>query len=507
MRPLPSDSTFCARQTGVNYGDDPDRCQICSVDLSKKRLHERQAHYETHFGDESQRKRRASKPPGHTPTITTKSVMPPFLRPHDPTKENVFWYPAHSRSPPPNFTPGLIPVLKRALLKSHAQGKTQRAVLCYERAVHVATENWDMGWGCGYRNFLMACAALMDQPFQQLYWPIIDAEPSPGVRNLQTWIEAAWKQGYDADGADQLKHKLVGTSKWIGTAELYVALISRGIPAQLVDFDLTTTPRGVSALLDWIQSYFTPPALPANTDGTANVADALRGAAPVVCTDRMPLVLQHAGHSRTVVGYELARGGEVRLLIFDPSRKPKRELRQAGLESVPPRDALAAAAAGRAVPPPPTTTTGTTQTGAPSSSKGGGKRRHIGELMQMALHPLRGAKKPRTAGSGGGSTGAGMHDAIVVDASDGEDIEEVVEEEEEEEVQFVGSGASGARLVAGGRAAVDALEPAKVLNMFRFGAKDLRKKNKYQVLYFPMTDPLDERARKARRVITSEVGC
>jgi hypothetical protein len=41
----------------------------------------------------------------------------------------------------------------------------------------------------------MACAALMDQPFQPMYWPLIDSAPAPGVRNLQTWIETAWKQG------------------------------------------------------------------------------------------------------------------------------------------------------------------------------------------------------------------------------------------------------------------------------------------------------------------------
>jgi hypothetical protein len=46
-----------------------------------------------------------------------------------------------------------------------------------------------------YRNFLMACAALMDQSFQPLYFPLLDAPIGPGVRNLQTWIETAWKAG------------------------------------------------------------------------------------------------------------------------------------------------------------------------------------------------------------------------------------------------------------------------------------------------------------------------
>jgi hypothetical protein len=37
-------------------------------------------------------------------------------------------------------------------------------------------------------------------------------------------------EGFDEVGATQLKHKLIGTMKWIGTAELYTAYTYRGIP-------------------------------------------------------------------------------------------------------------------------------------------------------------------------------------------------------------------------------------------------------------------------------------
>ena len=46
-----------------------------------------------------------------------------------------------------------------------------------------------------YRNFLMACAALMDQQFQAVYFPHLDSPLPPGVRNLQHWLEDAWKHG------------------------------------------------------------------------------------------------------------------------------------------------------------------------------------------------------------------------------------------------------------------------------------------------------------------------
>lgn len=46
-----------------------------------------------------------------------------------------------------------------------------------------------------YRNFLITCAALMDQQLQALYFPLLDDRLPPSVRNLQHWLEDAWKHG------------------------------------------------------------------------------------------------------------------------------------------------------------------------------------------------------------------------------------------------------------------------------------------------------------------------
>lgn len=46
-----------------------------------------------------------------------------------------------------------------------------------------------------YRNFLMACAVLMVQPFEPMYFPLIDGPIPPGIQNLQKWIESAWEAG------------------------------------------------------------------------------------------------------------------------------------------------------------------------------------------------------------------------------------------------------------------------------------------------------------------------
>jgi hypothetical protein len=79
-------------------------------------------------------------------------------------------------------------------------------------------------------------------------------------------------------------------------------------------------PTGAEVITDWVVSYFSPPASPGHHNPLLNVHDALRGASPVTTTDRMPLILQHNGHSSTIVGYEVSKTGAVNLLKFDPAR-------------------------------------------------------------------------------------------------------------------------------------------------------------------------------------------
>lgn len=101
--------------------------------------------------------------------------------------------------------------------------------------------------------------------------------------------------------------------------------------ANLVDFDLQKRGQtysqvsaltqmnilvlGPERLIQWIVDYFTqdPPK-------QSTVNDALRAASPVVVTDKLPIILQHNGHSRSVVGYERLQNGSINLFMFDPSR-------------------------------------------------------------------------------------------------------------------------------------------------------------------------------------------
>ncbi|KAJ3884674.1 hypothetical protein GG344DRAFT_7451, partial [Lentinula edodes] len=72
---------------------------------------------------------------------------------------------------------------------------------------------------------------LMDQPYQPMYFSLLNKPISPGMRNLQAWVEEAWNSGFDSDveGRVQLQ-RLVDMNKWIGTSYICAAFLSRGIP-------------------------------------------------------------------------------------------------------------------------------------------------------------------------------------------------------------------------------------------------------------------------------------
>ncbi|KAK0448281.1 peptidase family C78-domain-containing protein [Desarmillaria tabescens] len=246
---------------------------------------------------------------------------------HAAAETDSFWYQSLQTPPPSNFTPGMILLLKKALLNSHSRGKTRRAVLCFDRAVYVSGQSWDAGWGCGYRNFLMSCSSLMDQHLQSMYFPLLDSPISPSVRQLQLWLEVAWSSGFDVQGAEQLS-PLVGSNKWIGVSDLYTAFSSRGIPCELVDFNYKQSFHGNDALIQWIIDYFSPPT---EIHRPTNLTEALMNPS-VKCTEKMPIILQDGWHSRTVVGYERISDSKVNLLVFDPSRRPRSKIRKAALD-------------------------------------------------------------------------------------------------------------------------------------------------------------------------------
>ncbi|KAJ2780969.1 hypothetical protein H4R18_003167 [Coemansia javaensis] len=170
-------------------------------------------------------------------------------------------------------------------------------VLCRGATQLFRTTPADRGWACGYRNCQMLLSSTLGAGAEV-----------PGVADLQRVLEQAWRAGYDPEGAAQLGHRVAGTRKWIGATEVYCILAQLGASPHVVDFHRPTAADGSHpALLEWIVAYFTDAPPP-----------------PHAAAARHPLYLQHQGHSRTVVGVDLAADPAPCLLVFDPDASPRR---------------------------------------------------------------------------------------------------------------------------------------------------------------------------------------
>lgn len=81
----------------------------------------------------------------------------------------------------------------------------------------------------------------------------------PSISRLQMMVEAAWAQGFDVQGAEQLGCKLNNTRKWIGATEIVTVLSWLRINCQLVDFHRPTQGGGHPELFNYVLQYFEEP--------------------------------------------------------------------------------------------------------------------------------------------------------------------------------------------------------------------------------------------------------
>eukprot|EP00966_Prymnesium_polylepis_P012781 293928-Prymnesium_polylepis.1 len=145
-------------------------------------------------------------------------------------------------------------------------------------------------WTCGYENL----ASLLSSIRRRGLHGGVPTELRPLA--LQRLIEEAWRAGF----SPRDRTKLVGTRKWIGGPEWIIALWHLRLDGLIIeiagDGKRARGPGGAGRAV------------------VAAVRACLR-----CCTD-LPLLLQHQGHSRTVVGV-LSRPAE-RLVLRDPNDSP-----------------------------------------------------------------------------------------------------------------------------------------------------------------------------------------
>jgi len=214
-------------------------------------------------------------------------------------------------------------------------------------------------------------------------------------------------------------------------------------------------------MIDWIVDYFSPP----SSIKQSTVTDVLRGASPVITTDKMPLILQYDGHSQTIIGYEVAKNGDKNLLIFDPSKHPKSSMRRAAIAG-------------------------------PSSFVW--EQSRTNRVLQTVKHPTSNGlssmrKRPSSPSDSGQNkrckSSESDDEVIIVDGSD--------------ERHKTGQRTS----VSSGHLQTFTFDPTDVVNFFRLNVTKLKRKQDYQILYFFMTDPWSVEERSKRKVVTSIRGC
>ncbi|KAI9488640.1 peptidase family C78-domain-containing protein [Zychaea mexicana] len=282
-------------------------------------------------------------------------------------------------------TSGLLTQLAFEFRKipQQSKNKLQRTVyLGSNRTDLIVSDFWDKGWSCGYRNCQMLMSFL--EKTNEMDESVIKHVIS--ISGLQSLLERAWKEGlflfpfpflcymrgtspapptfcvkitqenfwtrklgFDSVGALQLQRRVYKTRKWIGTTEVYTLLVYLGIKCTILDFDApkaagpATTGLLAERLFDCVQSYFEAsvvvnrPSSSNSDDGNDNsvksrennvftrmMVSSARAGKHVHMTDRPPMYLQHAGHSRTIVGIEIFDDGIRNLIVFDPGRRTQR---------------------------------------------------------------------------------------------------------------------------------------------------------------------------------------
>ena len=65
----------------------------------------------------------------------------------------------------------------------------------------------------------------------------------PDIGGIQSWIEKAWKAGFDVPGGEEFGNLLSGTEEWIGATECAALLRYFGIRAVVVDFSMNQEER------------------------------------------------------------------------------------------------------------------------------------------------------------------------------------------------------------------------------------------------------------------------
>lgn len=206
----------------------------------------------------------------------------------------------NDKKPKPAAPPASVALgASRPVLREVALALADFAPLLCENDLSVPRQ--EESWTCGYANL----QALLET----LARVRSDAPVACEVTALQRQVEAAWREGFDPISAAQYRGVLAGkrgTAGWIGAPEMYACLTHMREDALI--FEIIGR-SGAGAAIHQI------------------VTSLMRGDGNDTPGPRTPIVLQHDGHSRLIVGTLpggtcAEEGGAARrLLICDPQQR------------------------------------------------------------------------------------------------------------------------------------------------------------------------------------------
>ncbi|KAF9143556.1 hypothetical protein BG015_000402, partial [Linnemannia schmuckeri] len=263
-------------------------------------------------------------------THSPREFRTPSSGPSSPTQSRLSFV-QEPTSPSSTGITGLIDKIRMLLETSLAQGVTQQAYLADPSVMYFQSDKTDRGWGCGYRNIQMLLSYVVGQLDSTAAVSTNSAtrttSNTPTIAELQRQLEYAWTNGFDAQGAVQLNHKVEGTKKWIGTTEAWSVLCSLGVRCSILDFHMPSGPDGTHpAMFAAVYEYFRSPnwsplSAPLSLQVNNLRQNGHERQGQIIQTAKPPLYMQHQGHSRTIVGIEILKEERgMNLLVFDPGR-------------------------------------------------------------------------------------------------------------------------------------------------------------------------------------------
>ena len=189
-------------------------------------------------------------------------------------------------------------------------------------------------WSCGFRNTQMILSSILsDLPSDHLLLRNVESKTIPSIEELQTFMELAWKDGFDPTGCKHFKGKIIGKQSKVGAMEISSVLSFLRLDCAVVQFIVCDESRSLLGPFVWeyflrrngCQSCSICRTEPSSCVSLARDLLEWTGKGPNYANETchhpvQPLYLQWEGHSVTIVGIERCEAA-YNLIVFDPMRR------------------------------------------------------------------------------------------------------------------------------------------------------------------------------------------